>query len=496
MSGDVFLQDLATVLVVAGAITVAARALRQSPIVGYLAAGFIVGPYIPLPVFADPERVRSLASFGVVFVMFAVGVEFSFSRLATLLPRAGLAALFQMWTLALLGHAIGGLLGFGSGERIFLACGVAISSTMIVSRVYESRPMGREVRELVFGVLVVQDVAAMVILAALTAFAATGAVSMGDVGMVMLELAGALVVVALAGMLFVPRLIRTSLSQFGPEAVVVVGSAVAFGFAALAEAFGYSTALGAFLGGVLVGESGVGDEVEHIIRPLRDFFAAIFFVSVGMEVDPLLAIGHAPAVLLLSLAVILGQLGSVTLAGILSGNSLRTSMVAGLSLGQVGEFGFLIAAIGLDAGAPPEIHALIVSTALVTAFTTPLLVEWSEPIVRAVSTRVPDRLHQIVSDHEAWLARSPVTGALSQAGRIAWRIAIDGMLILGIALAAAIWGPTVVAELYGWGVPFWIAQVIPAFLALLVIAVLVVAAVRATRALGRALEDEPPRSDG
>jgi CPA2 family monovalent cation:H+ antiporter-2 len=491
---EVFVQDLASVLVVAGIITVLARALGQSPIVGYLAAGFIVGPYIPLPVFADPERVRSLASFGVVLVMFAVGIEFSFSRLATVLPRAGLAAVFQMWTLGLLGHAIGGLLGFGAMERMFLACGLAISSTMIVSRIYESRSISRDVRELVFGVLIVQDVAAIVLLAALTAYAATGAMSVSEVGMVLLELAGALVLLALAGMLFVPRLIRTSLSRFGPESVVVIGSAIAFGFAALAEAFGYSTALGAFLAGVLVGESGVGEEVEHIIRPLRDFFAAIFFVSVGMEVDPLLAIEHAPAVLLLALAVILGQLGSVSIAGILAGNSLRTSMIAGLSLGQVGEFGFLIAAIGRDAGARPELHALLVTTSLVTAFTTPLLLEWSEPIVRAVSARVPERFHRIVADHGAWLARSPVTGALSRGGRIAWRIAIDGMLILGIALASAIWGPTLVATLYGFGVPFWLARLIPLVLALLVMSLLGAAAVRATRALGRALEDEPPPS--
>jgi CPA2 family monovalent cation:H+ antiporter-2 len=272
-----------------------------------------------------------------------------------------------------------------------------------------------------------------------------------------------------------------------------VASAVAFGFAALAENFGYSTALGAFLGGVLVGESGVGHEVEHMIRPLRDLFAAIFLVSVGMEVDPIVALDLAPAVLLLSLAVVVGQLGSVTVAGLLAGNSLRTSMIAGLSLGQVGEFGFLIAAIGLDAGARPELHALIVSTALVTAFTTPLLVSASEPIVAAVVSRVPDRFHRLVSDHGAWLARSPGTGALSRAGTIAWRIAIDGVLILGIALASALWGPTIVAGLYGIGVPFWAAQAVPPIVGVLLVTLLVVAAVRWTRALGRALEDEPPR---
>jgi CPA2 family monovalent cation:H+ antiporter-2 len=488
--GETFVLDLATVLGVAGLTAVVVRAMGQSAIVGYLGAGFIVGPYIPLPVFADVERVRALAEFGVVLVMFAVGLEFSFARLARLLPRAGLPALFQMGTLAFVGSTIGRIIGFTPVEQVFLGAGIAVSSTMIVSKVYEERPVDKNARELVFGILVLQDLVAIVLVAALTAYAASGTVTLASMGMVLLELAAALLVLGLVGVLFVPRLVRTVMSRFGDEATIVVAVAIAFGFAAVATWFGYSTALGAFLGGVLVAESGIAEDVEHLVRPLRDVFAAIFFVSVGMEVDPFLAVRSLPAVLLVAAAVILGQLASVTLAGSLSGNGLRTSITAGLSLGQVGEFGFLIAAIGLTAGASPALHAVLVSVALLTAFTTPLLVGAAPRVVHLADAWLPTRLQQVLSVHETWFVRMRATGGVSRSTRLLWVIAIDALAILGVAMASAVWSETVTAWLYGQGVPMRWARFLPAVAALLLLIPLATAAARSTRLLSKRLAAE------
>ena len=412
MHGGTFVTDLAIVLGVAGVTAVLARLLRQPTILGYLFAGLIVGPYIPIPVFADPERVEALAEFGVLLVMFAIGLEFRISKLLSVLPISGLTGLIQVSFLTWCGFSVGQLLDWTTVDSVFLGASIAISSTMIVSKVFEQRPVAPAVRQYVLGVLVVQDVLAIVLIAAMTAVAAGGGLAPTELMTTIGGLAAVLFGLLLGGLLVVPRIMRAVVRLRSPEMLAVVSIGLCFGIAELAASFGYSVALGAFIAGILVAESGNGVTVEHLIRPVRDVFAAVFFVSIGMTVDPLEALGSLPAAAIVFLVVIVGQFVSVSAVGLLSGNGLRRSVTAALSLGQIGEFAFIIAAIGIGAGVVrPELQSIVVTVAVMTAFTTPIFLGAADRVVDAIDRRMPTRLQHLLSLQEEWLERSRTTAA-------------------------------------------------------------------------------------
>ena len=446
--------DIAMVLGVGAVIAVIARRLGQPTILGYLFAGLIVGPYIPIPIFADTERVTALADFGVVLVMFAVGLEFRIAKLVRVLPTAGLTGLMQVSFMMLAGFAIGQLLGWDKVGSIFLGACIAISSTMVVSKVFEQRQVSRDIRELVLAILVIQDVIAILLIAAMTGIAAGGGLEANELMLTLAELAGTLLVLLVGGMLVVPRLMKriAALGSLELDAVVSIG--LCFAMAYLAQYLGYSVALGAFLAGILVAESGLGEQMEHLIQPVRDMFAAIFFVSIGMTVDPLEAWEHMPTSLLVFAVVVLGQFLIVGFAGLLSGNGLRPSVVAGLSLGQIGEFAFIIAAIGIAGGVVPEsLQPVLVTVAVLTAFTTPLALGVSRWVVHGVRAVLPSRVRRLIILHEEWVERLRARGGDSPPTRRAARaLVVDTvalLLLLGLGVALAPRAPVWVAESLG-----------------------------------------------
>ena len=395
MDHGTFLADLALVLCVAAPTGLLFRVLRQPPILGYLLAGLVVGPHTPLPLFADPERIHALSEFGVVLVMFSVGLEFSIARFMKVLPTSGLTALVQISALAWAGYELGQLFGWGGVTSLFLAAALAISSTMVVAKVFDEQPTDPAVRELVFGVLVVQDVVAIALLAVLSAVAAGASVTAEQLGQTVLELGGFLVV---------PRLVRYVARIGTPDIVVVTAGALCFGLARLATEYGYSVALGAFLAGMLAAESGRGHEIEHRITPLKDLFVAVFFVSIGMTVDPVLVWEHIVPTLVIFVTVVLGQLLSVTIAGLLGGNGLRRSIEAGLTLGQIGEFAFIMAGIGATAGVVgPQFGAILVAVATVTTFTTPIMARLAPKLAGTIDRRMPEWFATLLSLYESWL---------------------------------------------------------------------------------------------
>lgn len=441
MHSPTFVADLATVLLVASCTGLLFRRLGQPSVLGYLLAGLIVGPYIPIPIFADPERIHALSELGVVLVMFVVGLELRLERLLRVLPTAGPTTLVEVTVLLGTGFGVGRALGWDTKAAVFLGASIAISSTMLVSKVFEDRDVGRDVHEHVMSMLVIQDVLAIVLAAVLTAVAAGEGLSAGAIGSVVGKLALVLSAILVVGLLVVPRLIRFVRRLKSAELLVVVCMAVCFGLAFVAEAAGYSVALGAFFAGTLVAESGEGEAVEHLASPLRDTFAAIFFVAIGMTVDPRVALTHLGTSLLVFVAVVVAQFVAVTIAGILSGNGPRLSVTAGLSLGQVGEFGFILSAIGIGAGlAPPELGPIVVTVAVLTAFSTPLAVRSAEHVVRALDHALPDELQNVSSLYEQWFEafrdkRDPERR--SPSARAAWIAAFDGIAATALVVASA-----------------------------------------------------------
>jgi len=455
--GSDFVADLALVLCVAALTALLARTLRQSTVVGYLLAGLVVGPYLPFPIFADPGRVDALAEFGVVLVMFAVGLGFRIRKLLTVLPTAGLTGLVQVGFLMWCGTTVGQALGWSAVEATFLGACLAISSTMVVTKVFDQIEVESDLREHVLGVLIVQDVLAIVLIAAMTAVASGSGLeaaallaTLGRLGVVLLAL-------TVGGMLVVPRLVRAVVRLRSSEILAVVAIGVCFGLALLAEQLGYSVALGAFLAGILVAESGKARPIETLVQPLRDVFAAVFFVSIGMSVDPRLAAAHLGDTLVVFGVVVAAQLGIVSLAGLVSGLGLRRSVSAGLALGQIGEFSFILATIGVRAGAVrPELAPILVSVAVLTAFTTPHLLGRSERAVALLDRLLPSRVRNLLSLYESWLERFRAGRAdperWSPVRRAIRAVAVDAFGCLLVASLAVRWLPQVarwMAEISG-----------------------------------------------
>jgi CPA2 family monovalent cation:H+ antiporter-2 len=406
MHHDGFVTDLAIVLGVAGITGLIFRLLRQPSILGYLFAGLLVGPYIPMPLFAEPKRIHALSEFGVVLVMFAVGLEFRLEKFFRVLPVSGLTGIIEISTLFIGGYFLGQWLGWTEIGSLFLGACLCISSTMAVTKIFEQRPVPNDVRTSIFGVLVLQDVAAIALIAVMTALSQGADADLGGVLLLLGRLLAVLVLIITLGMFVIPRGMRILAKTRSSETLVVGSMGLCFSLALLAKNLGYSTALGAFLAGILVAESGFGKKVEHSTASVRDVFAAVFFVSIGMTVNPTLVIKYLPTSLLVLASVISLQFVSVIFGGVLSGMGIRRSVAAGLALGQIGEFAFILAEIGRKAFVVgPMLQPILVTVAVLSTFTTALLLRYSQAITSGVDRLIPEHIQRLLNVYESWVER-------------------------------------------------------------------------------------------
>ncbi len=439
--------DLAVVTTVGAATALLARRFGQPSILGYLVAGLIVGPYIPIPVFADPSRMAALAEVGVVLVMFAIGLEFRLQRLVDILPVSGLTAIVQIAALAWAGHTVGSALGWSSAASISLGATIAISSTMVVSAVFRTRPVDPDIRSHVFGVLVVQDVVAIVLIAVVTTLAAGENLGVQSVGRLVGELAAVIVGMLVVGLVVLPPLVRLTVRRFDSEVLVVLIVGAAFGFATVANLFGFSVALGGFIAGMAVAESRRAEQVEEVIEPLRSLFAAIFFVSIGMTVDPRMAWQSMGLASVLTAVVIVGQFLSITTTSMLTGSSLRRSVSSGLALGQIGELSFILATIAIGGGVlPPETLPALVTVATITAFTTPLLLGRAQWMIDTLDRLTPDRVQQVFAVYLSFIRRGRSAGGEHPLRRSVVAVLLDWAALLLIIVARQAFQRTIDAD--------------------------------------------------
>ncbi|MCI0603981.1 cation:proton antiporter [bacterium] len=434
-----FLQDLALVLVVAAVTTVLFQRLKQPVVLGYLLAGLIVGPHIPIPLFADLDRIHTLSELGIILVMFAIGLEFSFRKLASLATTAGITAVIQICVMLWLGYVVGLSFGWTSVEALFTGAMISISSTMIIAKAFQEQSITGKISDLVMGILIVEDLAAILLLAVLTAFS-TGS---GIPGMVLAttgtRLIGFLLIALVLGILIIPRSIRAVARLNSSETLLIASVGVCFAYSYIAQKVGYSVALGAFLAGSLVAESGHTAQIEHLVRPLRDIFAAVFFISVGMLMNPLILLQHWPAVLVITVAVLLGKILSVSLGSFLTGSDVRTSVKAGFSMAQIGEFSFIIALAGLSSGAIREfLYPVSIAVCVITTFTTPALIRISDRTASFVDRLLPDRLKTVATLYSSWVEKMRTRPAVGDRASIKKRIfrvlLFDMVFITGIVI--------------------------------------------------------------
>jgi len=436
-----FLQDLAVVLCVAAVATVVFQRLRQPVVFGYLLAGMIIGPHIPVPLVADPATVRALSELGVILLMFSLGLEFSVRKLVQVSQKAGAVALFECSVMISVGYLVGQLLGFTRMESIFAGALIGISSTTIIVKAFQEQKVKGRVAELVFGILIIEDLIAIFLLAILTTISRSGTISPADLGVTAVRLAVFLAGLIGVGLLVVPRTIRLVQRLGQPETTLIASIGICFAAALLALSFGYSVALGAFIAGSLVAESGHELEIEQLVRPVRDVFAAIFFVSVGMIFDPATVVEHWQAILALTLAVIIGKVLAVTIGAFLAGHGRRTAMKAGMSLAQIGEFSFIIAGVGVASGVIGGfMYPVAITVSAITILTTPLLIRLSYRAAASIDHWLPEPIQTVVALYASWIERvrsapRAATGR-SATHRVIRIILLDAVLLIAVVIGA------------------------------------------------------------
>jgi monovalent cation:H+ antiporter-2, CPA2 family len=360
-----FLQDLAIILTTAALATIVFRRLGLPVIAGYLVAGMLVGADVGPRLIADPASIRTLAELGVVLLMASVGLEFRVSKLARLGPRIGITAAVEVGGMFAAGLIVARSLGWGTLDAVLAAGIVSISSTMVIAKVFEEQQAGWRVRELVFGVLVMEDIVAIALVAVSTTMAFGAEITAGSVAGVLGRLGLVLVVMVAVGLLAIPPAIRMVVRRHRPETVLLTSLGFSFLAAFLTQSAGFSVALGAFVAGVLMAEGGVGHQVAEVIRPVRDLFAAVFFVAVGMLLDVRGALAAWPLVLLFTALVVGGKVLGVSIGAFLAGFGVRTSVRAGMSMAQIGEFSFIIAGLGAtSASSSAPLYQIAVATAI------------------------------------------------------------------------------------------------------------------------------------
>ncbi|HKY99244.1 MAG TPA: cation:proton antiporter [Gemmatimonadaceae bacterium] len=435
-----FLENLALVLCTAAVTSFLFQRLKLPVVFGYLVAGMIVGPYLPIPLHADERVLEALSELGVILLMFSLGLEFQLKKVGQIAATSGLAALLETSTMLALGYFMGQLLGFTKIESVFTGAIVAISSTTIIARAFEENNVRGKLREVVFGILIVEDLIAIILIALLTAIATGAGMSAWSLTITIVRLVTFLLGLVIVGILLVPRFVRGIVKLEREETTLVGAIGLCFAAAFLAYAFGYSVALGAFIMGSLVAESGESGRIERLVHPVRDMFVAIFFVSVGSLIDPRLVLENWVAVVALSALVIAGKTVAVSAGAFITGAGLRHSIQTGMSLAQIGEFSFIIAGVGLTAGVTRGfMYPVAVAVSAITTLFTPLLIKAAEPAAMWIDRKMPRPMQTSVALYASWVDRmrnAPPTQGRSRTKSLIRLILVDAALLTLVLIGA------------------------------------------------------------
>ncbi len=463
MTGSQVLDELVIVLGTAAVVTLLFQALRLPVVLGYVAAGLLIGPHTPqIPLVANPHLVHDLSELGVIMLMFTIGLELRISKLAKVGVGAGLTALFEVALALTIGALVAGLLGFSSTEAFVAGAILSISSTMLVAKAFEQlglKSAGKgagSFTDIVFAILIFEDLIAIILLAILTGLASGAGLAPNELAVTLGRLAGLLAAMLVGGLLVIPWLIRTLQRLGRNETILVVSLTLCFGLAVISEHVGYPVALGAFVAGLIIAESGHGHDVFENVKPFRDIFAMAFFISIGMTIDPSQLIDELPTILIFTAVVVLIKPLGVTLGTFVAGRGVQPSIRAGVSLSQIGEFGFVIAKIAVVSGiARPSLLAIAVGVTCLTTLTSTVAIASSERIAHALAARLPARLGTFVSFYEGWLdrLRSREKTAWHRVRRPVTVLALDVAAIVAIIIGGSILGSRLTAFVGLEGIP-------------------------------------------
>lgn len=418
------ITDLGLILMTAGIAVLLFKKLKQPLVLGYLIAGFLAGNNFDFfPSIRDTKSVEVWAEIGVIFLLFSLGLEFSFKKLIKVGGTASITAITQIAFMVFFGYTVGQLFDWSTMDSIFLGVILSISSTTIILKSFEE--LGVKAQRFagnVIGSLIVQDIIAILMMVLLSTIAVSNNFSGGELIQSIFKLVFFLVLWFLSGIFIIPTVLKKAKHLLTDEMLLIISIALCLLMVILAANVGFSPALGAFIMGSIIAETTQAEHIEHLVKPVKDLFGAVFFVSVGMLIDPEALKEHAIPVLVLSLVTILGQSISSTVGSLLSGQPLKESVQTGMSLSQIGEFSFIIATLGITLHVTSSfLYPIVVAVSAVTTFSTPYMIKFSGPFSDFLSRKLPRR----------WLKKIERYSASTQAIKTVnnWKIVINAYLI-------------------------------------------------------------------
>jgi CPA2 family monovalent cation:H+ antiporter-2 len=438
-----FIRDLAMVMIVAGATTILFQRLRQPVLLGYILAGVLIGPHTPGVLVADPQAIDDISNLGVVLLMFTLGLEFSVRKLREVGVGVLAVAVAEVGLMLWIGVGIGGLFGWKGMDALFLGAIIALSSTMVATRTLsEGGQRHQPFARLVVGLLVAEDMLTIVMLTLLTAVAIGGSVQAQTAFTLIGHLGLFMVAGMILGLLLLPRLVDYVAGFGRDETLLVSVLGICFGASLLAVWMGFSVALGAFLAGAVVAESRSVGRVLRLIEPLRDMFAALFFVAIGLKIDPAMLMPYALPALLIAGVVIIGKTVICSLGIFIVGHDARTALRSGLSMAQIGEFSFVIATLGLSLGVISKfIYPIAVAVSVLCMAASPYLTRSADRLANGLRHVTPRSVRLLATSYSGWLENlKPVNENAALAAifrRLLWHIAINVLLVVTLFMIGA-----------------------------------------------------------
>lgn len=389
------INDLGIILAAAALVTIIFKKLKQPVVLGYIVAGLLVSPNIPLfPTITETNTIQIWAEIGVIFLLFGLGLEFSFKKLKEVGGPASITGVVEVLVMLAIGYVTGKALGWSDMDSIFLGGILSISSTTIIIRAFDELGVkSKKFASVVLGVLIIEDLVAILLLVILSTIAVGQQFKGDELMFSSLKLVFFLIIWFVAGIFLLPSMLRLFKSVLNDEMMLILSIALCLAMVFFATSVGFSPALGAFIMGSLLAETSEGKRIEHLIEPVKNLFAAIFFVSVGMLIDPKVLFENWSSVLIVTLVTILGKILSSTAGALLSGQSLKHSIQTGFSLAQIGEFSFIIATLGLTLNVTSSfLYPVAVAVSVITTFSTPYLIKYSDRFAGWLERNLPKKM--------------------------------------------------------------------------------------------------------
>ena len=439
MSVESLIQDLAFILILGAGVTVLFKWIKQPVVLGYIVAGFLASPnFTVLPSVTTAENIEFWAQIGIIVLLFSLGLEFSFKKLLSVGSSAIVTALIIVTGMMISGYVIGHLMGFSNINSLFLGSMLSMSSTTIIIKAFNDLGLQqKKFASLVFAVLIVEDLFAVLMMVLLSSVAINNDIEGTEMLFSIGKLVFFLIIWFLTGVYIIPSAFGKIRKYLNNETLLIISMGLCLGMAVFSVLCGFSLALGAFVMGSILAGTIYAERIEKVTEPVKDLYGSVFFISVGMMVQPNIILEYWQPILTLSLAVIIGMIVFGTIGMLATGQTLKVAIQSGFSLTQIGEFAFIIASLGMSLGVlEPNIYPIVVAVSVITTFTTPYFIRMADPVYGFVERHLPERLKFLIDRYsdENSTGETDNNTWKTLLKRYAWRIILYAIILIAVTL--------------------------------------------------------------